>query len=315
MKLPSILLVLFFIFCIGCNSKEQKPAETNTKVLISWNDTTTKEKILSFVKSVTDKNSSSYVVPEDRIATFDLDGTITIEKPDYVEVAFAEYYSKKRAAADSTLSDQQPYKAVLTNDETYLKDSVASLLTVPFDGMTQKAYNNELTEFLATKHPKLNIAYKNLYYKPMQELIAYLEQNEFQVYISSYSLQTTVRYWTTHTFGLENENGIGTIIDLEYEADTNEFTRTDDYILTNAKKAEVIQYQIGKEPILAVGNTSGDIEMLEYSGNNKPNLTMIVNHDDAAREYEYFDDTLLETAKKDNWVIISMKNDFKVIFK
>ena len=125
-------------------------------------------------------------------------------------------------------------KLQICHDETYLKDSVASLLTVPFDGMTQKEYNNELTEFLATKHPKFNIAYKNLYYQPMQELIAFLKEHEFEVYISSYSLQTTVRYWTTHTFGLENENGIGTLIDLEYASDSNEFTRTDDYILTNA---------------------------------------------------------------------------------
>ncbi|MEM6686398.1 MAG: HAD family hydrolase [Bacteroidota bacterium] len=314
MKLHALYILAILIACTSCTSNQEKNPTADTNYLSAWNDTDTKKRILNFVKEVTDPNSLSFVAPEDRIATFDLDGTTTIEKPDYVEVAFAKYYSKKRVAEDSTLATQEPYQAVLTNNETYLKDSVASLLTVPFDGMTQKKYNKELTEFLATKHPKFAVDYKYLYYKPMQELIAYLKANEFEVFISSYSLQTTVRYWTTHTFGLENENGIGTLIDLEYATDSNEFTRTDDYILTNAKKAEVIQYQIGKEPILAVGNTSGDLEMLEYSSNSKPNLTMIVNHDDATREYEYFDDDLLKEAKANNWIIISMKNDFKKLF-
>jgi phosphoserine phosphatase len=314
MKSPLLLVIVLLFICIGCETKPAKTEKVNTNGLSSWNDTDNKKRILSFVKNVTDKNSSNYVSPEDRIAVFDLDGTTAIEKPDYVEVAFAKYYAHKRVATDSTLSNQEPYKAVLTNDETYLKDSVASLLTVPFVGMTQKNYKKEITEFMATKHPRFDIAYKQLYYKPMRELIAYLQQHEFDVYISSYSLQTYVRFWASNTFGLAPENGIGTIIDLDYASDTNEFTRTKAYILTNALKAEVIVYQTGKKPILAVGNTSGDTEMLEYASNQTPSLAMIVNHDDATRAYEYFDEDVLKTAKANNWEIISMKNDFKVIF-
>lgn len=315
-KSITISFILLSLLTISC--KQNKKEKEVKNVLASWADTDTKTAILKFVASVTDKTSEAYVAPKNRIAIFDLDGTVICEKPRYSEVAFSVYHLKRMAQLDSTLTETQPYKAALENDNQYLQDSVDQVLITPFIGYSQKQYTDSVLSYFKTeKNDSLNITYEKLFYKPMVDLIAYLKQHNFKVYVSSYTQQSFIRSITPHYLGLDKEHSIGSLVDLEFETVENKpaFVRQDDFVLKNSLKAEVIEYQIGQTPILVAGNSGGDIEMLEYANLTQPHMVLIVDHDDSEREFEYHDTGLLETAKENNWNIISMKNDFKTLFQ
>lgn len=155
-----------------------------------------------------------------------------------------------------------------------------------------------------------------MFYQPMLDLISFLKEKEFTVYISSYSQQTFIRSLTTEYLEIDREHSIGPMVDLDAVFVDNkiQFVRNDNFALKNKHKAEVIEYQFGKAPILMAGNSGGDMEMFDYANVVNPHKVIVIDHDDADREYEYTKTTLLEKAKKQNWTIVSMKNDFKQIF-
>ncbi len=317
MKKPIILSLTILSF-LTFSCKQNKKVAPVKNVLTSWANSDAKNDILKFVASVTDKTSEAYVAPINRIAVFDLDGTVICEKPSYSEVAFSVYHLKRMAENDSTLAEIQPYKAALENDNKYLQDSVDQVLVTPFIGYSQKQYTDSVLSYFKTvKNDSLDITYEKLFYKPMVDLIAYLKQNNFKVYVSSYTQQSFIRSITPHYLGLDKEHSIGSIVDLEFETIENKaaFVRQDNFILKNSLKAEVIEYQIGQAPIFVAGNSGGDIEMLNYANLIQSHMVLIIDHDDGEREFEYHDTDLLKMAKEKNWTIISMKNDFKTLFQ
>lgn len=314
MKISIILsLIVLSLISVSCGHNNKA---NNT--LNSWKDSESKKEIVEFVESVTNESSESYVEPKKRIAVFDLDGTILCEKPSYSEVAFSIHHLKRMMKSNPNLSEMQPFKAVIEEDNKYLHDSVDNVLVTPFIGYSQRQYTDSVLSFFKTvKNPSLGVEYGKLFYKPMIDLIDYLKQNDFKVYVSSYSQQTFVRSLTPHYLDINKENSIGSIVDLEFQTKENKasFVRQKDFLIKNSLKAEIIEYQIGQAPILVAGNSGGDIEMLKYANLIHPHMVIIIDHDDSEREFEYHKAELIETAKEYDWNIVSMKNDFKTIFQ
>jgi len=295
--------------------------------LPSWKDTATKKAIVDYVNAITKKDGPDYVPPADRIATFDNDGTMWCEKPT-VEVVFSEVRLKALAAKDPTLKEKQPFKAVLERDEEYLhKAGMKALLEVVLlthGNMPQADFDKEASEFFKTaRHPKFGVPYQQLAYQPMVELLQYLRANGFQTWICSGGTMDLMRAFTQETYGIPPQQVIGSSMKKKsMEKDGKrilillgellEFCDEDD-------KPVEIGLHIGKRPIFAAGNvkSGGDIAMLEYcQGNKYKSLQLMVNHDDAVREFAYAEPKResLNAAEKYKWHVVSMKNDWQKVF-
>lgn len=201
-----------------------------------------------------------------------------------------------------------------------MNNHLVEFLTLDYLGRTEEDYIASVSAFVdSTVNAQLNIPYKYLFYIPMVELIEYLLKEDFQIFISSGSMTGFLRGACKEHLPLESSHIIGSRVELEYsfEDSTTNFLRKEKIVYNNNAdgKALGIYTHIGKPPIIAIGNTWGDVQMLRYAqSNNLPHLILVVNHDDSRREYEYYDDKLLELSKQNGWIIISMKEDFKNIF-
>lgn len=316
--------VLLFIFsstltaCITGPQHSEQPPEVS---LDQWNDRAPKSAIIQFVDSVTDPASPHYLPPEKRIATFDMDGTILIEKPMYVLFDFALGLVKEKMAADPSLAEKQPFKAVIEKDMAYFhgnmygKDGLFDVLLYASDGLTDEEYKQALESYLAIPHERFQKAPNELLYEPVLQLIDYLQAHEFQVYIVSGSDPEFTRISASEGVGIPPENMIGTTVLTEWNG--SNFIRIHEFIQPindQAGKPVNIRNKIGRIPVLAVGNSRGDLEMLNYSKTAGHSLQLIVNHDDSEREYEYSVDKMKKLCRENDWIEVSMKNDFKTLF-
>jgi len=305
--------------------------------LPSWNNGTasgSKEAIIEFVGQVTNSKFSSYVKPEDRIATFDNDGTLWSERPRY----FQEYFILPALVEWDQTNDPtvDPAKTPLTKKELLLKDAGFYI------GRTTEDYIDAATQFVQdTNHPYEKFSgYKliNMTYKPLIELLDYLRANEFEVYICSGGGRDFVRSFAEGAYGIPPENVIGSSIVTSYDktqGSGGDVVRSD--ITENDGDGQVdkglgqyndkegkpvgIQRQIGKRPIIACGNSSGDLQMFDYTDQGKDkSLIVLINHDDGDREFKYNDGTEGENLSWDkaqnleHWRVVSMKDDFTTIF-
>jgi len=297
--------------------------------LPSWNEGSTKAAIVDFVTAVTDESNKDYVRPEDRIATFDNDGTLWNEKPLYVHFFALFDHMKQQMANDPSLMDRQPYKAIATKDKTYFLDLyenmaidtlVGDLMGVPFGGMTTEEYAAWGRQWLASwKHPKYKVGVKGLIYQPMVELIEFLEANDFTVYIFTADEAAFLRLIAEELYGLPPSQVHGSSIRLEYivEKDKSELVRTYrvQYFNNWDGKPRLIQQVVGKTPILAGGNSNGDLHMLQQTA-LAGGLALLVHHTDGAREdkYDKHTEKVMPLAKTEGWTVIDMKSDWKVVF-
>ena len=295
--------------------------------LPSWNEGINKQTIIEFVKTVTDPNHPNYVSPQLRIATFDNDGTLWTEKPMYFQAAFTISRIQKLSPKHPEWNDKYPFKAILENDQQYLSNlSISELLEIVIAthaGMTQTEFESQAEQFLSTaKHPRFLRLYKEVIYQPMVELIAYLQANSFTVYICSAGGLDFMRLISEEIYNITPENVIGSSIIKKYK-----LTSEGSQLIRQAKLVEPIndregkpiniERSIGKKPLIAVGNSDGDIEMLQYTVvGHKPSLALLLHHDDGEREYSYTQGTnkALELAPKYNWQVISMQKDFKQVY-
>ena len=198
MKKLSLIIILSFVFIIGLNTYSK--ADQNFSILDiqshlrSWNDGPSKEKIVSFVKSVSDPADHNFVPIEYRRAFFDMDGTILCEKPDYIEVALTKHRLLEKVRLNPELESDPIYKAVLESNAEYLYKNIKAVIAEAFEGETLKFYIEYCRQFLSKKkHPKFNRPYIQLFYLPMIELIDYLTDHGFKVYIVSTSQQEFIR--------------------------------------------------------------------------------------------------------------------------
>ena len=326
----SLLLSIVVVFLYAATALAADP-------LPSWNDGPTKTSIIKFVKDVTDKNSSVYVSTDERIATFDNDGTLWPSHPMYTQLAFALDRIKQLAPQHPEWKTKQPFKAVLDNDMKTLAASgekgLAELVMVSHAGMSTAEFEKIVTDWFKTaRHPRFKRPYTELAYQPMLELLAYLRANGFKTYIVSGGGIEFMRPMTEAVYGVPPEQVIGSSIETKYEMKDGKLVLMRlpkiHFIDDKTGKPVGINMFIGKRPLAAFGNSDGDRQMLEWTdAGNGARLMMLVFHDDAKREYAYgpanglpdtkfgtFSQSLMDEANKKGWIVISMKKDWNRIF-
>ena len=306
--------------------------------LPSWNEGPAKQAILDFVRATTDRASAKFVPPEDRIATFDQDGTLWVEQPIYTQVVYCLDRVPAVVAQKPELKSREPFKTVLSgNREAIAKLSLHDLeeiLMATLTGMPVDVFQAEAKKWIeSAKHPRWNRLYTDLTYQPMQEVLQYLRDNGFKTYIVTGGGQDFVRVYAQQVYGIPPEHVVGTASGTKfgYDKDGKPFLTKEPKLLlndNNAGKAEGIHLEIGRRPHAAFGNSTGDRQMLEYTGaGDGARLMMLVLHDDGQREYAYgpahglpdskvgtFTQALYDEANNSGWTVISMKNDWKRIF-
>jgi FMN phosphatase YigB (HAD superfamily) len=322
-----IYSIISFLF-ISC----QKEITTTENSLASWNNSKVKSEIINFVKTVTNKENPDYIPPEDRIATFDNDGTLWSEKPTYFQIEFVFYRVKQLANKNHDLKDEDLIKAALKRDiktirEEYGWEGLAELIALSQKGLTTDAFDTLVKGWIKkAKHPLTGKLYSQMVFKPMLELIKYLQQNDFKVYIVTGGGVDFVRAWAPEVYGISTEHIIGSYDKLKYKKIKGKpvlIKSPEMLFLVDGKTKPIAIHQIiGKKPVFAIGNSDGDLQMLEWCGANKyKNLSLLVHHTDAKREWAYDKishvgklDKALMVAEKNNWLIIDMKEDWKTIY-
>jgi phosphoglycolate phosphatase-like HAD superfamily hydrolase len=311
---------------------------TQGGLLPSWNDGAAKQAIVDFVRATTDRSSPNHVAPEERIAVFDQDGTLWVEHPMYTQIVYCLERVPALAAKKPELRNVEPFKTVLSgNREAMAKLSLHDLEKILFatlTGMSVEEFNAEVKKWLDTaRHHRWNRPYTELAYQPMLEVLRYLRDNAYKTYIVTGGGQDFVRIYSEKVYGIPPEQVVGTVAGTKYGygEDGKPFLTKEPKLLLNdndAGKPEGIHLMIGRRPYAAFGNSTGDQQMLEYTkAGGGARLSMLLLHDDAAREYAYgpaqglpdskvgtFTPELFDEAKKNGWTVISMKNDWRRIF-
>lgn len=307
-------------------------AGAQTDPLPSWNDTGPKGAVVTFVEKVTKEGSPDFVPEPERIAVFDNDGTLWVEHPMYVQLAFALDRVKAEAPSHPEWKDTQPFKAALEGDMKALTASgekgLMELILATHGGMTSDQFQKITSDWIFTaRDPKFNKPYTGLVYQPMLELLAYLRENGFKTFIVSGGGVEFVRPWAERVYGIPPEQVIGSSIETKFEMrdDVPTLLRQPkvNFIDDKAGKPVAINQHIGRRPIAAFGNSDGDLEMLQWTtmGGTTPRLGLIVHHTDDEREYAYDRqspfghlDKALDAATENHWTVVDMKADWKRIF-
>jgi hypothetical protein len=301
------------------------------ETLASWNDGDARRAIVEFVE-----RAVAEVPVQERVATFDNDGTLWCEKPMPIQADFILRRLHEMAEADPGLRDRQPFKAAYERDfawlgrvmdEHYAGDdtnvrTLAAGILAGFAGITVDDFEAASEDFLrSVSHPTLGRSYLRCAYAPMVELLAYLEANGFSNYIASGGGRDFMRPVSQELYGIPRERVIGSASALEYLSDGNGGTITHkpeaDYLDDGPQKPIRIWSRTGRRPLLASGNSNGDIEMLEFTRHaEKPFLPLLVLHDDGEREFDYTGgaERALERARTDGWTVVSVKDDWSTVF-
>ncbi len=306
--------------------------------LPSWNDGAAKQAIVKFVQTTTDSSSTNFVPPEERIATFDQDGTLWVEHPVYSQLMYCFYRVGALVKEKPELKDVEPYKTVISGDrEAIAKLSMKDLEKIAvatLTGMDTEQFQAEAKKWIAeAKDPRWHRPYTELTYQPMQEVLKYLRANGYKTFIVTGGGQDFVRVYSQQVYGVPPEQVVGSALEAKYGYDKEGkpiLVKEPKLVLNDndAGKPEGIHLMIGRRPHAAFGNSTGDQQMLEYTkAGDGARLSMLVLHDDAKREYAYgpatglpdtkvgtFTQALYDKAQKDGWIVISMKNDWKQIF-
>jgi hypothetical protein len=313
---------LIFLIAVSCTSAHDSAL---SDPLPSWTDGSSKRAIIDFVKEVTDSSGKGFIPTADRIATFDNDGTLWAEKP-YVQELFAFYRVRKMVAADPALARQQPFKAVLENDKSYFDKggdkALIQLVGATHTGMTEDEFERSVQDFFSiATYPGRNVPLRQIVYQPQLELLDYLRANGFKTFICTGGTIELVRGISWSFYRIPKEQVIGTSFKYKFIDSSRDLLRESalDHFNDKEGKPGGIQLHIGKRPVLACGNEggAGDIAMLKFcQGNRYPSLQLVINHDDAAREFFYQekDSASLHAAAENNWQVISMKTDWKIIY-
>ncbi|RWY68870.1 HAD family hydrolase [Rhizobium sp. WSM1325] len=301
--------------------------------LPSWNDTASKQSIISFVEKVTKPGSVDFVPELERVAVFDNDGTLWVEHPIYTQLAFALDRVKVLAPQHPEWKETQPFKAVLEGDMKALAASgekgLVELIMTTHAGMTTSEFQKVVTDWLASaRDPKFKRPYTELVYQPMIEVLAYLRANGFKTFIVSGGGIELMRPWTEEVYGIPPEQVIGSSIKTEFrmQDDTPTLFRLPEvnFIDDKAGKPVGINQHIGRRPIAAFGNSDGDLQMLQWTtmAGGPARLGVLIHHTDAEREYAYDRDTevgrldkALDAASIAGWTVVDMKADWKQVFK
>lgn len=306
-------------------------ARAQTDQLPSWNEGAAKTAIVAFVRTVTDTKSKEFVPPNERIATFDNDGTLWTEQPMYFQFFFAVDRVKAMAPQHPEWKTKQPFASLLKGDMKGAlvggENSLVAMVMATHAGMTTEEFEKVVNDWITTaKHPKTGKPFTSMVYQPMLELLAYLRSNGFKTFIVSGGGIEFMRPWTERVYGIPPEQVVGSMGGLKYEVRDGKpvIIKLPELVLNDDKvgKPVGIQRNIGRRPIAAFGNSDGDLQMLQWTcSGNGARFCLYVHHTDAAREYAYdrqssigkLDKGLDEAAAK-GWTVVDMKTDWKRIY-
>ena len=330
--MKSWLFIPAFLLLIetSCDQKQVEESITSDP-LPSWNESESKNQIITFVKAVTDENGTEFIDPKNRIATFDNDGTLWSEQPLYFQLIFALDRIKALASEHPEWEQDSLFRAVIHDDtETVLHSGMSGLMKILMQshaGMTTAGFEEIVMQWITTaKHPETGKLYTEMIYQPMLELINYLKQNNFTVYIVSGGGIEFMRPWAEEVYGIPPNQVVGSSIKVVYEMTEKgpvlrrlpEINFIDD---KDGKPVAIHQY-IGKRSIAAFGNSDGDLQMLQWTAAaTGTSLQVYVHHTDSEREWAYDRtshigrlDKGLDEATERGWTIIDMKKDWKVVY-
>jgi phosphoserine phosphatase len=304
--------------------------------LSTWRDGPAKQAIVEFVARVSGADGSEPVPFEERVAVFDNDGTLWCEKPMPIQLDFILRRLFAMAEADPALRDRQPWKAAHERDYGWLSKLLAGHyarddtnvmvlaagILAAYDGISVEDFEAQADDFLRTaQHPTLGRGYLDCAYAPMLELLAYLADNGFSNYIVSGGGRDFMRPISHDVYGIPRQRVIGSSVALAYTSDERGGTITHkaeaDYLDDGPEKPIRIWSRTGRRPLLAAGNSNGDIPMLHFSQHRaKPFLRLLILHDDAEREFAYTTgaEQALDQAAADGWTVVSVKNDWASVF-
>ncbi|ANP74676.1 HAD family hydrolase [Cryobacterium arcticum] len=290
--------------------------------LASWTDGPTKQALVDFITTAVSPGPG-FIPVADRIAAFDNDGTLWSEQPLPPQFDFVFRRWSMEVEADPALAGRQPYKALIEHDRDFFAgletqdpatvQAVLDAFSRTWAGSTPEEFDAEVTRWLETvRHPTLNVRYLGLVYRPMLELIKYLQANEFRVFVCSGGGRDFMRVFAEETWGIHKENVIGTAADFRYS--DGRMVRSGGSLGgldIGPGKPEHLFAQTGRLPVLAGGNADVDVEMLESA-----QFALLVNHDDGAREFEYTAGSgrAIERAVELGWTVVSIKNDWNTVF-
>ena len=306
--------------------------------LPSWNEGPAKAAILAFVQATTDPTSPEFIAEKDRIATFDQDGTLWVEHPMFTQIAFALDRLAELAPQHPEWKTTEPFKSALTGDMAafarFSMDDLEAIVAASHAGMTTDDFERIVTNWIGqAEHPRWNRPYTDLVYQPMLEVMRYLRTNGFKNYIVTGGGQAFVRAYAERVYDIVPERIIGSSLETQFDYDADGkaiLMRPAKILLYNdlAGKPQDIYLFLGRPPLAAFGNSTGDQQMLEYTQSGEgARLMALVLHDDETREYAYgpgsvhadtkvgaFTEALADTAKAKGWVVVSMKNDWRRVF-
>jgi phosphoglycolate phosphatase-like HAD superfamily hydrolase len=328
--LGRILLVTLLIVGIGdgCGSS----AWAQSDPLPSWNDSAVKKSIIGFVAQVTTQGSPEFVPVEQRIATFDNDGTLWAEQPIYFQLAFALDRVAALAPQHPEWKTTQPFKASLEHDMAALaatgEKGELAIIFATHSGMTTDEFTKIVTDWIATaRHPRFKRPYNELIYQPMVELLGYLRANGFKTFIVSGGGIEFMRPWVEKAYGIPPEQVVGSsgVTSLQMGANGKPELMKEpkiEFVDDGPGKPVGINRFIGRRPIFSFGNSDGDLQMLQWTAAGSGARFMgLVHHTDAAREYAYDRksvsgrlDKALDEANAKGWSVVDMKTDWRTIF-
>jgi phosphoglycolate phosphatase-like HAD superfamily hydrolase len=306
-------------------------ANASADPLPSWSNGSAKERIVAFVDSVSNPGVETYVPPKDRIAVFDNDGTLWSEQPVYFQLLYAFDRLAERAEADPSILTSDALRAGAAGDVASAlaggTESLLEIVSVSHSGMSVDEFQDDVRDWLDTaRHPVTDMAYTDMTFQPMLELLLYLRDSGFSTYIVSGGGVHFMRAFAEDAYGIPPEQVIGSAGSSSYAVVNGVPTLLKDpgiaFIDDKAGKPLGIDSKIGKRPIFVAGNSDGDFEMLEWStAGDGPRFGLIVHHTDGEREYAYDRGSHigglergLDEAAARGWLVVDMAEDWRRVW-
>jgi len=325
----SMISLLLLLLLVGCAGKEERQMKRHP--LESWNAGENKDAILSYIAEVTDPSSDRFIDERLRVAAFEIDGTLLCEKPYNAEVAFAMYQIQKMAPDHPEWENEEPYASAIAGDiQGLAKNGVHGLVVLMmaiYDGRGITEMEAEIEDWVKkSKHPEYGVPYSDLAYKPMLELMRYLELNGFKIFLYTAEERQFCRAWSNLAFQIPRNRVMGSEIKTEVVVEEGRkrvvFLPEVEFYNINEALPVTFGKAVGRRPVICVGNSDMDLDMMEWTASNaEPSLNILIHHTDAEREYAYDKDVrfgkLEEGLKKKGqkgWLVVDMKKDWKELY-
>jgi len=317
--------LLALIACVSCTDQAQ-----DADPLPSWNDSGSKDAIVSFVEKTVTVGSSDYVPVAERIAVFDNDGTLWAEQPLYFQALFIFDRIKQLAPQHPEWETQEPFASVLKDDVRGAlaggEEALVQMAMATHAGLSTDEFAAAVSNWVNTaRHPTTGKLYTEMVYQPMLEVLRYLRANGYKTFIVSGGGIDFMRPWVERVYGIPPQQLVGSSIKTKYElidgVPTLQKIPEMNFIDDKEGKPVGIHQHIGRRPTMAFGNSDGDFQMLEWTtAGDGPRLGVLVHHDDAEREWAYDRDSHigrlargLDEGPERGWVVISMKDDWRQV--